>query len=167
MKKVIAALILGLLIGSATTSLADSSDSVQAVFAKFNFVVNGEKKEIKTTPLVVEGTSYLPVREVSSLLGYELGYDDATRTIKLEQKQTVGGKPLPDNNINYNDNSEWISVTELAKLVKVSFRADPPELTIQKGDNVKKYLYPDPNVVISNGSTFIKINSLKEFGLID
>lgn len=43
--------------------------------------------ELKNNPLVVDGTSYLPLREIAGQLGYELSYDDTTRTISFEQKQ--------------------------------------------------------------------------------
>ncbi len=88
MKRMIIALAIGLLIGSATTALAATSDTVQAVFAEFKIMVNGQEQKLNTAPLVVDGTSYLPVREVADLLGAEVGYDDATRTITFEQKES-------------------------------------------------------------------------------
>jgi len=51
----IAALVLGMLIGSTTTALA-ARDFIQATVAKFKFVVNGQEKEVKTELLVVMGT---------------------------------------------------------------------------------------------------------------
>ncbi|WP_079911206.1 stalk domain-containing protein [Paenibacillus sp. 32352] len=86
MKKLIAGLTAGMLIGSAATAFASSEDigkQVQAVFAKFVFKVNGAEKPLETTPLVYEGTAYLPVREVAKLTGYELVYQEETRTIEL------------------------------------------------------------------------------------
>jgi len=85
MRKTVLALALGLLLGSAGTAVAADTDAVQAVYAKFNIVINGEAKQLSTDPLVVDGTSYLPVRELADLLGYTLTYDDATRTIELIQ----------------------------------------------------------------------------------
>ncbi|MFE5321514.1 stalk domain-containing protein [Paenibacillus sp. NPDC056579] len=84
LKKVIIALSFCLLIGSATTTLAATNETVQATITKFVIKVNGTEKELKTSPIVVDGTSYLPVREVAGLLGVEVGYDDATRTISLQ-----------------------------------------------------------------------------------
>jgi hypothetical protein len=90
MKKTVAALTLGLLIGSAGTAVAATNDTVQAVFAKFNFIVNGSEKKLATDPLVVDGTSYLPVREVAGLLGFGLEYDADSRTIKLDNGISTG-----------------------------------------------------------------------------
>ncbi|SDC70315.1 Copper amine oxidase N-terminal domain-containing protein [Paenibacillus sp. UNCCL117] len=84
MKKLIIALSLGMLIGSATTAIAATSETVQATIAKFVIKVNGQEKQLATSPIVVDGNSYLPVREVAGLLGAEVGYDDATRTISLQ-----------------------------------------------------------------------------------
>ncbi|NQX69773.1 copper amine oxidase N-terminal domain-containing protein [Paenibacillus alba] len=84
MKKVIFAFSLGLLIGSATTALAATNETVQATVTKFVIKVNGTEKALQTSPIVVDGRSYLPVREVAGLLGAEVNYDDATRTISLQ-----------------------------------------------------------------------------------
>lgn len=108
MKKIVIALALGLLIGSAATAFA--SDKVQAVFAEFKLLVNGIEKQLETNPLVVDGTSYLPVREIAGLLGAEVSYDDATRTIKLFYKN--GEKIVTTENL---DLSEWVHLKDLAK----------------------------------------------------
>ncbi|GAA3400646.1 copper amine oxidase N-terminal domain-containing protein [Paenibacillus hodogayensis] len=84
MKKVIIALSLGLMLGSASTALAAMNETVQATVTKFVIKVNGTEKTLQTSPIVVDGSSYLPVREVAGLLGAEVDYDDATRTILLK-----------------------------------------------------------------------------------
>ncbi|MEK8132901.1 copper amine oxidase N-terminal domain-containing protein [Paenibacillus filicis] len=112
MKKVIIALSLGMLIGSATTAIAATSETVQATIAKFVIKVNGTEKTLQTSPIVVDGNSYLPVREVAGLLGAEVGYDDATRTITLQT-------PVPAGNIEGKgsvpavESNEWIELQKL------------------------------------------------------
>lgn len=124
MKKTVLALALGLTIGSAGTAIAATSETVQAVFAKFNFVVNGESKQLATDPLVVDGTSYLPVREVAALLGFGLEYDADSRTIKLDNgiktgTGSAGGttteKPKGDDSVT-TINEEWISLRSLKEM---------------------------------------------------
>jgi hypothetical protein len=82
-KKIIAALALGMMIGSATTALA-APDVVEATVAKFKFIVNGQQKEVATEQLVVMGTTYLPVREISNMLGYDVTYKKDANTIELD-----------------------------------------------------------------------------------
>ena len=82
MKKFVAGLVIGLLIATAGVGLA-AGETVQATFAKFNFVVNGEAKTLEADPLVYQGTTYLPVRVVSNLLGYDVTYKADSRTIEL------------------------------------------------------------------------------------
>ncbi|MEK8130597.1 copper amine oxidase N-terminal domain-containing protein [Paenibacillus filicis] len=96
MKKVIFALSLGLLIGSATSALAATNETVQATVTKFVIKVNGTEKTLQTSPIVVDGSSYLPVREVAGLLGAEVDYEDATRTISFKtpvvgERMDMGG----------------------------------------------------------------------------
>lgn len=82
MKKFIAGLVIGLLIATAGVGFA-AGETVQAAFAKFNFVVNGDAKPLEADPLVYQGTTYLPVRVVSNLLGYDVTYKADSRTIEL------------------------------------------------------------------------------------
>lgn len=105
MKRTIIALVLGMLIGSSATALAANTETVQAVFAEFKIMINGQEKQLQTTPLVVEGTSYLPVREVANLLGAEVGYDESTRTISLSKEE----------NDKMTAADEWIAVRDIAK----------------------------------------------------
>jgi len=86
MKKLIVGLTAGMLIGSAATAFAaeDVAKEVKALLGSFSFKVNGVEKKLETTPLVYEGSAYLPVREVAKLTGYELDYKEETRTIELK-----------------------------------------------------------------------------------
>ena len=103
MKKVTAALALGLLIGSATTAIA-ATDVLQATVSIFKFVVNGEQQQLKNAPIVVNGSSYLPVREVAELLGADVGFDNGT--IKLETKDVSDVEAVT---------AEWVPLRDLAK----------------------------------------------------
>lgn len=84
MKKIMIGLVIGLIIGTASTAIA-SSEFVQAKFSKFNMVVNGTEVELESDPLVYQGTTYLPVRYILNLLGYDVTYLAETRTIIAEK----------------------------------------------------------------------------------
>lgn len=83
MRKVLIGLIVGLLIGTAGTAFA-SSDYIQAKFSHFNLKVNGTEVELDNQPLVVEGTTYWPIRELSEYIGFDIDYEGSTRTIVVE-----------------------------------------------------------------------------------
>jgi len=87
MKKLIIALSLGLIIGMASTVSAQS-ETVEAIFSKFNIIINGEYKELQTDPLVYQGTTYVPLREIGNLFGYDVTYKADTKTIELNQSET-------------------------------------------------------------------------------
>src|SRR5690554_5079604 len=80
MKKFVSGLIVGLLL---TTTVFASSEQIQAVFTDFNFVINGQDVELKTKPIVYDGASYLPVRELAETLGYHVDFRSDTGTIVL------------------------------------------------------------------------------------
>jgi hypothetical protein len=75
-------LIVGLLIGLTSTAYAQD---VTAAFSKFIFKVNGQEKPLDADPLVYQGTTYLPVRTVANLLGYDVTYKADSKTIELIQ----------------------------------------------------------------------------------
>lgn len=94
-KKLISGFIAGVLIMIGGSVIA-SSDAVGAVFAKFNVVINGNKVELQNEPLVLNGTTYVPLRELSNLLSKDVNYEVKSRTISIsDQKQTV---PKTDTN---------------------------------------------------------------------
>ncbi|MNB67237.1 hypothetical protein D3C81_309260 [compost metagenome] len=89
LKSAIIGLVAGMLIGSAGMAAAATSQTVQATLAKFTFSINGEKQALKSNPLIYKGTTYLPVREVAGLTGYELEYDAKAKSIDLTKGGTA------------------------------------------------------------------------------
>jgi hypothetical protein len=95
---VVLALSIGVLIGVAGTAFA-AGEVVQAVFAKFNYVVNGDPVEIEAEALVYQDSTYLPVRSIMNALGYDVTYMTDSRTIRadksvpalLREVQKIGG----------------------------------------------------------------------------
>lgn len=81
LKTFTAGLIVGLLL---TTGAFASSEQIQARFADFKLSINGEQKTLQTKPLVHDGTSYLPVRDIGEVFGYKVDYDSKTKTITLD-----------------------------------------------------------------------------------
>ena len=129
--KTIATLALGMMIGSATIAAAAPS-TVQAVLAKFTLSVNGQHQALKNEPLVYNGTTYLPVREVAGLLDADASFDNKTKNIELQTK----GVDTVDTTVPVSQ--EWISLADLAKQVD-ELTAGPLSdnqtgLTIVKGD---------------------------------
>ncbi len=86
MKKIILTAVVSMMLGSSVTALASTDlvgTEIKAVFAKFNLEINGQTKEFETLPLVYNGTSYLPVRDIANLIGYDVTYKADSRTIAL------------------------------------------------------------------------------------
>lgn len=82
MKRTFLVLCLGIMIGAlgstAAGAIAAIGDKVEATVTQFVFIVNGEEKQVDVDPLIVQGTSYLPVRTVSNMLGYDVTYKAPT-----------------------------------------------------------------------------------------
>lgn len=88
---VIIPLMLLILLISGISHSAENENAVQAVFAKFMFKLD-DKDPVDIKPLVHEGTTYLPVREIADLFEYDVAYDEETRTIKLHPKNDPNKK---------------------------------------------------------------------------
>lgn len=163
MKKIVIALALGMLLGSAVTAVAATNETVQAVFSKFAITVNGQPKELKTDPLVVDGTSYLPVREVANLVGYDVDYEDATRTIILKEKEA--------GTVNNVDTDGYVSLRE--KLIEGKFilHFNQHFEGIQKGDIWIKIDFANASTNMSAPTVvktdFVDIRIFKKDGGID
>lgn len=86
-------LILGIIVGTvfALPSYSFANDTIQnkveAMFSKFNIIVNGETKVLDADPLVVNGSTYVPLRVMSNMLGYDVTYKADSRTILLDNDQ--------------------------------------------------------------------------------
>lgn len=86
MKKLMFGLVVGFLLGMSATGFAAVGDRVEAVFKQFNITIDGEPVTLETIPLVYNGTSYLPVRELANKLGYNVTYIADSETIALMTK---------------------------------------------------------------------------------
>lgn len=80
-KKFVAGAIFGIIIATVGSVLASSQ--LIGEHAHFNILVNGSKAELAMQPVVIDGSSYLPVRAISDALGYTVEYEESSRTIAL------------------------------------------------------------------------------------
>ncbi len=82
-------MIIGLMAGTASGAFAAVGDKVEAIFSEFTILVNGDKQALDATPLVYNGTSYLPVRSLANIVGFDVTYLSDTRTIELNTAKAV------------------------------------------------------------------------------
>jgi hypothetical protein len=106
-----------------------AGDKVEAIFADFNFVINGKSVTLDQTSVVINGDSYLPVRSISNALGYDVTYKSDSRTIELSQpvptstptpEPSATPSPSPTPVADVVDNQVYYSLTELNSSNKFS-----------------------------------------------
>ena len=83
MKNKLIGLCIGLIVGLSSSVFAGIGDKVEAVFAKYSIVVDGDAKQLEADPLVYQDSTYLPLRAVANMLGYDVTYKADSRTIEL------------------------------------------------------------------------------------
>jgi GH24 family phage-related lysozyme (muramidase) len=104
-----AGLVVGLIAGSCASAFA--ADGIQYIKASINdtfkFEVNGEAKALddEYELLVYNNRSYLPVRGIGEMLGADIDWNDDTKTIIINNKNTNGNSTdetpseKPDNTV--------------------------------------------------------------------
>lgn len=93
----ISSFLLGAAMMTVSSAYGAIGDKAEAVFAKFNFVVDGKSVTPSETPLVYNGTTYLPVRSLANIVGMDVTYKIDSRTIVLNSvtNNTYGSNELP------------------------------------------------------------------------
>lgn len=177
MKKMIIGLVAGMLIGSATAAVAATSPTVQAVVSKYAISVDGQQQTLKSDPLVYNGTTYLPVREVAGLTGYDLQFDAKSKKIDLQSKAEGVEKPVSVET--KTQSPQWVSLSQLSKYGITATGNLTSEITLKSGDqtltvelpNEKKGIVnansPSGSVGInfSEDGTMLNLTDLKNIGL--
>jgi hypothetical protein len=82
MKKFLIGLLVGIALSFSSVAFANNEE-VKGIFASFRILINGKEIQLEQQPLVIDGSTYLPLRKISELFGYEVQYEDSTRTISL------------------------------------------------------------------------------------
>lgn len=110
-----AGLITAILLCSTVTFAESIGKTVTAFYNNIKIVINGTEIEPKDAngnvvePFIIDGTTYLPVRAVASMLGQEVNWDGTTNTVYIGE--------MPEATTDYTINSEILgsfSETELA-----------------------------------------------------
>lgn len=106
MKKAAAGFIAGVLFATTATAYADTIESVvgMAVEGTLPLIING--KQADKDVIVVDGTSYLPVRAAGEMFGYSV--DFINREVVLEKD---GGGTTPQDSSNSEEEEEDSSAT--------------------------------------------------------
>jgi len=94
MKKFISGLLAGFILSTATTAFAIGETNVTAIMGKVGIKVNNVP--ITEETLLYNGTTYVPLRAISTILGADVDYDAGTRTA-LIFSENFGVAPLPEN----------------------------------------------------------------------
>ena len=153
---IIALLVLVLIIGSSFAAFAASVEDVKAqVRPDFTIVIDGVTQSFYNAqgaavyPLVYDGTTYLPVRAVSEIMGKNTNWDEVSKTITLSGTKTGKTK---------GKDSEEPAVHKVSAQVRPDFTIviDGTERTFY--DVNDRRVYP----LLSDGSTYLPVRAIGE-----
>lgn len=89
-------LIISVFIGT-TVFATVGSRTATLMYDNIKILINGKQATPKDAngntvePFTIDGTTYLPVRAIASALGMNVGWDDATKTVKLDNPGVFQG----------------------------------------------------------------------------
>lgn len=92
-KKLVILIATILVIGSSTVFAADNLTTLKGWFADIKIFSNGNQVQLDTKPLVINNTTYIPVRALTNVLNKEIEWKQDTFSIYINDK--------PDANYNY------------------------------------------------------------------
>ena len=87
MKKI---LLVILLLTISTSVYASDNTKEASVRNDFNVVLNNEEIKLNNDIITIDGVSYLPLREISSLLGLNVSYEKGVIYLESTQEKEVG-----------------------------------------------------------------------------
>lgn len=95
MKKFLSGVLVGALLTISGTALAANAEKIEAYFRPdFQVSVNGQVQELKNAPVTVNGSMYLPLRELGNVLGYDVNWNDQTKTAELTERSNETQKTI-------------------------------------------------------------------------
>ena len=66
-----------------------SSEIISVEFADITVMIDGKKASLKNEPFIYKGTTYMPLREIATILSCTVDFDDKTKTILIQREQAV------------------------------------------------------------------------------
>lgn len=73
-----------------TVFAADTYATLKGVFADIKIFSNGQQVYLDTKPLIINSTTYVPVRALGNVLNKEIGWDQQTRRIDINDRYDEG-----------------------------------------------------------------------------
>ncbi|MFK7692832.1 stalk domain-containing protein [Paenibacillus sp. HJGM_3] len=92
MKKFISGVVVGaLLMASASVFADDGLEQISAYLRpKLPIKLDGQPVELKNAPIIYEGSTYLPLRELAGLVGKEVYWNEAEQSVELGKRASTG-----------------------------------------------------------------------------
>ena len=128
-------------IGVATTAFASgTTKTLKAFFNNIKIYLDGKKVETKSEPFIVDGVTYLPVRDIAEALDLEVSWDNKNNTIEITSKDYdnfIGKEKAKEIALKHTD----LSVSE-TKNFKIYFDSEDQSYDIEFYDKYNtKYEY--------------------------
>ncbi|RXZ79953.1 hypothetical protein EBB07_20560 [Paenibacillaceae bacterium] len=90
LKKYLAGFVCGALFFSGVSYAA--SGDLTAKITNFKILINGEQQELNNNPVLIDGTTYLPLRDISKTLGYNVEFSKGVISLNHKNESETDKK---------------------------------------------------------------------------
>lgn len=154
-KKIITTLLIILLMGCSVSFGVGYSKQITAWFYNIQVKINGSYMKLSNEPFIYDGCIYVPLRDVSNYLGFDVSWEDNTKTVNLTNNGSFYNTPnykVPNYNYNTpNYNYPYVVVNKKSiKDIENELNKDYEEYTEGRDDLEFEY-------DLSEESSYIKV----------
>lgn len=177
MKKLLSGFILGVVLSLSVNAIAASPLVGKAIQGTFPLIIDGGRASKDV--IVVEGTSYLPVRAAGEMFGYDVGFENNTVLLNQQTKEVdkmlelqkidVQSKILQQNNeYSYvlKNNEYYFEAPLYSKFLKWDNETKTITISIPNKQSVQMSKNEPDKSLERHGRTYINLSSLSLTGTI-
>ncbi|WP_373232093.1 stalk domain-containing protein [Cohnella sp.] len=151
-RMLIVGLIAGVLLATSATAFAGPAfERIAATLRPdYKVKVDGSDVELKYSPIVYNGSTYIPLREAGDILGYDVTFESSTITLNSKEKD-VEQVSEPNVGTNVVENKDWVSPDDLEVIgVSIQKSEDQKMFVLSSGDKTLLFPVLDKDAIVIN-----------------
>ncbi len=167
MKKILGLTVIIATLSSATIFASGIQETINVVKNSITIKVEGEL--VTADNILYDGTTYVPLRSISEMLGKEVGWDENTRTASIEEKREVK-EEVTKSYSRRNPAPIGVKQSVTVESIREKYDAHVTTLDIIRGDKANKIVAdanifnnePEDNEEYLLVKVKIKVNNVKD-----
>lgn len=170
MKKFVTGILVGAGLMLSAQVLADDGLQMIEAYLRPDLLIklDGKQLELKNPPIIYDGSTYLPLREMAGIFGKDVNWNNDTQTVELgkrdSQKSTYEGlESIVFNGTTYVDMKQYADLIASKNPNNViSYNEATSTMTLKLNGEDTPFPFNDENVHYVDGSAYLNVKFLKK-----